>query len=90
MGFFLWQITIPAWRKFANELHETKVGYMYVSEHHLLRTNLKVRMRAVIRANRTCVAGPHPPFTGHGRSGFRSWWTSFINMWQARTCQGGR
>lgn len=34
------------------------MGYLYVSEHHLLRTNLKVRMRNIIRENRLCVLTP--------------------------------
>lgn len=53
------QITIPAWKRFTDELHLTNIGYMYVSEHHLLRTNLKVRMREIIRENRKCA--PPPP-----------------------------
>ena len=56
------QITIPAWRKFTDQLHLTCVGYLYVSEHHLLRTNLKVRMREVIRGNRSCAFPSLCPF----------------------------
>ncbi len=33
----------------------TSVGYLYVSEHHLMHTDLKACMRDIIRANRPCV-----------------------------------
>ena len=42
--------------KFTKELHLTTVGYLYVSEHHLMHTGLKACMRDVIRANRPCEA----------------------------------
>ena len=48
------QITLGAWVKFAKGLHLTSVGYMYVSEHHLMSTDLKACMRLTIRANRPC------------------------------------
>ena len=42
--------------KFTKELHLTSVGYLYVSEHHLMHTDLKACMRDIIRANRPCVS----------------------------------
>ena len=46
------QISITAWERFSKALEATAVGYMYVSEHHLKHTDLKIRMRDVIRVNR--------------------------------------
>ena len=51
------QISINGWARFTKALEQTAVGYMYVSEHHLKHTDLKIRMRDVIRVNRKC--GPH-------------------------------
>ena len=45
-------ISIAAWARFTQALAQTAVGYMYVSEHHLKHTDLKIRMRDVIRINR--------------------------------------
>ena len=45
-------ISLDAWERFTQELPQTDVSYLYVSEHHLARTNLKNRMRDAIRANR--------------------------------------
>ena len=45
-------VSLEAWQKFAEELQNTDVGYLYVSEHHLVQTNLKNKMRAAIRQNR--------------------------------------
>lgn len=50
------QISISAWERFTKDLEATAVGYMYVSEHHLKRTGLKLRMRDAIRVNRKCAA----------------------------------
>lgn len=41
-----------AWRRFADALPDTAVGHLFVSEQHLVGTDLKERMRAAIRANR--------------------------------------
>lgn len=41
-----------AWRRFADALPGTAVGHLFVSEQHLVGTDLKERMRAAIRANR--------------------------------------
>ena len=41
-----------AWERFAEDLKQTRVSFMYVSEHHLVRTNLKQRMMDAIRENR--------------------------------------
>ena len=49
------QISIAAWARFTQALAQTAVGYMYVSEHHLKHTDLKLRMRNVIRINRKCA-----------------------------------
>lgn len=46
------EISLDAWEKFTQALPETAVGYLYVSEHHLLRTDLKIRMIDTIRENR--------------------------------------
>lgn len=48
------QISRGAWEKFTADLKDTRVSFMYVSEHHLLRTNLKERMIEAIRENRRC------------------------------------
>ena len=44
--------TLAAWQHFKDQLPLTAVGYIYVSEHHLKGTHLKVEMRDAIRANR--------------------------------------
>ncbi|KAL0047356.1 hypothetical protein WJX82_001305 [Trebouxia sp. C0006] len=46
------EISMQAWEKFTKELQHTAVAYMYVSEHHLARTDLKRRMQDAIRDNR--------------------------------------
>jgi hypothetical protein len=46
------RISGKAWHAFCNALPDTRVGFMYVSEHHLMGSNLKLRMRDHIRANR--------------------------------------
>ena len=43
---------MDAWEAFTAALPETAVAYLYVSEHHLLNTSLKKRMRDAIRENR--------------------------------------
>lgn len=45
-------IGMDAWEAFTAALPETAVAYLYVSEHHLLNTSLKKRMRDAIRDNR--------------------------------------
>ena len=49
------QITLPAWQRFTDALAGTAVAYLYVSEHHLGGTNIKVSMRDAIRINRKCA-----------------------------------
>lgn len=49
------EISMNAWKKFSEELQYTAVAYLYVSEHHLARTDLKKRMQDAIRQNRKCV-----------------------------------
>ncbi|CAL8463490.1 g3024 [Coccomyxa elongata] len=46
------QITLPAWARFTAALPHTAVAYLYVSEHHLGGTSLKIAMRDAIRVNR--------------------------------------
>lgn len=46
------EVSMQAWEKFTKELQHTAVAYMYVSEHHLVRTDLKKRMQDAIRDNR--------------------------------------
>lgn len=45
-------ISLDAWEQFTQDLEETRVSFMYVSEHHLMRTDLKQRMMDAIRQNR--------------------------------------
>mmetsp|Transcript_18336 Transcript_18336/g.51364 ORF Transcript_18336/g.51364 Transcript_18336/m.51364 type:complete len:560 (-) Transcript_18336:2509-4188(-) len=54
------EISIGAWAEFTSQLRNTAVAYLYVSEHHLIRTNLKVKMRDAIRDNRR-AAPPRDP-----------------------------
>ena len=49
------QITLPAWQRFTDALADTAVAYLYVSEHHLGGTNIKISMRDAIRINRKCA-----------------------------------
>lgn len=51
-------VTLDAWQQFTDALPSTAVSYLYVSEHHLLRTNLKVQMRDAIRGNRRLAPSP--------------------------------
>lgn len=44
-----------AWERFTDALRTTDVAYLYVSEHHLEGTGLKIRMRDAIRENRKYV-----------------------------------
>jgi hypothetical protein len=53
--------TMQGWRDFCQALPKTNVQYMYASEHHFLRTDLKTRMRDAIRANRVAQRTPHDP-----------------------------
>ena len=46
------EISMDAWKTFSKELQYTTVAYLYVSEHHLARTDLKKRMQDAIRVNR--------------------------------------
>lgn len=48
-------ITLGAWERFTKDLQKTRVSFMYVSEHHLVRTDLKQRMMNAIRENRRCA-----------------------------------
>jgi hypothetical protein len=58
------QTTSQAWESFTNALTDTAVAYLYVSEQHLRNTDLKTRMRDVVRINRRCgSARPTPCFT---------------------------
>ena len=45
-------ISLEAWQRFTTALSETSVAFMYVSEHHLMRTDLKIQMKDAIRRNR--------------------------------------
>ena len=51
-------ISLEAWQEFTDALVDTSVSFLYVSEHHLLRTDLKVQMKDAIRKNRRYQ--PHP------------------------------
>lgn len=59
-------ISKAAWERFTAELQHTRVSFMYVSEHHLVRTDLKQRMMDAIRENRrlgSTLLTPLPPYT---------------------------
>ena len=45
-------VSLGAWQRFCDALPSTAIAYLYVSEHHLVRTPLKHEMRDAIRANR--------------------------------------
>lgn len=45
-------ISRAAWCRFTTALPSTNVAYLYVSECHLIKSNIKAEMRAAIRANR--------------------------------------
>jgi hypothetical protein len=46
------EVSKDAWRRLAAELPHTAVSFLYISEHHVLRTDIKDRLRAAARANR--------------------------------------
>jgi hypothetical protein len=54
------ELSMPAWRRFADALPRTDVAFLYVSEHHLQGTDLKKRMRDAARVNRK-KASPRDP-----------------------------
>jgi len=41
--------TLGAWKQFTEDLKDTAVSHMYASEHHFIGTDVKHRMKAVIR-----------------------------------------
>ena len=51
--------TLPAWRVFAEELKHTAVSHMYASEHHFIGTDVKHRMKDIIRETRKANLIPH-------------------------------
>jgi hypothetical protein len=51
--------TLPAWRQFARDLEDTAVSHMYASEHHFIGTDVKRRMKDVIRETRKANVIPH-------------------------------
>ena len=51
--------SLTAWEMFTGALPDTAVAYLYVSEHHIKGTNLKVDMRDGIRINRKCAHYSH-------------------------------
>lgn len=53
-------ISRPAWCRFAAALPKTAVAYLYVSECHLLKCDLKMQMREAIRANRLAAPARDP------------------------------
>ena len=57
------EISLQAWESFTKELQHTAVAYLYVSEHHLARTDLKKRMQDAIRENRRWAISNHPSMT---------------------------
>ena len=90
------EISLGAWRDFAAALEETSVAFLYVSEHHLLRSQppLKPRMRAALRRNRDrlLLEGRVPP-AALARLVKNMWWnpTSWLERLGVgtRTPRGG-
>ena len=85
------EIGLPAWRDFAGALEETSVSFLYVSEHHLLRSSppLKPLMRAAIRRNRDrlLLEGRIPP-VGLAKLVKNMWWNP--TSWLERLGVGTR
>ena len=53
--------SLPAWRRFCEDLRDTAVSHMYASEHHFIGTDVKRKLKAVIRETRNA----DPPVTHH-------------------------
>eukprot|EP00241_Pyramimonas_parkeae_P002672 CAMPEP_0114225824 /NCGR_PEP_ID=MMETSP0058-20121206/889_1 /TAXON_ID=36894 /ORGANISM="Pyramimonas parkeae, CCMP726" /LENGTH=508 /DNA_ID=CAMNT_0001336477 /DNA_START=57 /DNA_END=1580 /DNA_ORIENTATION=- len=53
-------VSMPAWERFTENLKFTAVTHMYASEHHFRNTDIKIRMRDAIRANRGKMLTPKP------------------------------
>lgn len=71
------EISLAAWKEFTDALEETCVSFLYVSEHHLIRSSppLKPRMRAAIRANRDrLLLEGRVPTAGLARLIQNMWW----------------
>ena len=48
-------ISMSAWYQFVEDLEQTRVSFLYVSEHHLVNApGLKELLMAAIRNNRRC------------------------------------
>lgn len=65
-------VTNEGWKRFLNDIPETALAFAYVSEAHLKRTDLKVKMRAAIRLNRILSPRRDPEVCKH-----------ISNMWYA-------
>jgi hypothetical protein len=80
--------SLPAWRQFCEDLKETAVSHMYASEHHFIGTDVKHKMKAVIRENRNA----EPPITHHSLEVIMEcgnmWYNPKLPKW-ARDIKGG-
>lgn len=85
------EISLQAWKEFTDALEQTSVGFLYVSEHHLLRSQppLKPQMRAALRRNRDrlLLEGRVPP-ARLARQVKNMWWNP--TSWLERLGVGTR
>ena len=80
--------SLPAWRQFCEDLRDTAVSHMYASEHHFIGTDVKHKMKAVIRETRNA----DPPVTHHSLEVIMEcgnmWYNPKLPKW-ARDIKGG-
>eukprot|EP00892_Ulva_mutabilis_P006334 jgi/Ulvmu1/4072/UM019_0050.1 len=58
-------VTNNGWKRFLGDIPDTALAFTYVSEAHLKRTDLKVKMRAAIRLNRILSPRRDPEVCKH-------------------------
>ena len=80
--------SLPAWRQFCEDLKDTAVSHMYASEHHFIGTDVKHKMKAVIRETRNAK----PPVARHSLEVIMEcgnmWYNPKLPKW-ARELKGG-
>ena len=80
--------SLPAWRRFCEDLKDTAVSHMYASEHHFIGTDVKHKMKAVIRETRNA----QPPVAHHSLEVIMEcgnmWYNPKLPKW-ARELKGG-
>ena len=80
--------SLPAWRRFCEDLRDTAVSHMYASEHHFIGTDVKHKMKDVIRETRNA----DPPVTHHSLEVIMEcgnmWYNPKLPKW-ARDIKGG-